>query len=133
MVMLCWRRSGKRNCSHRGGDPNGRFKGLMWYKDLGVHANGEFSMAVIQANNLMEDQSQLESGPLSSMKLGPQGTFVGVYDGHGGPETSRFINNSIFSNLKSKYVFLNELSEFDCVQYVTLILSMSNCTTTYSV
>ncbi|CAN4118935.1 unnamed protein product [Withania somnifera] len=57
-------------------------------------------MAVIQANNLMEDQSQLESGPLSSVKLGPHGTFVGVYDGHGGPETSRFVNNALFSNLK---------------------------------
>ncbi|KAJ8533963.1 hypothetical protein K7X08_007287 [Anisodus acutangulus] len=87
--------------SRRGGDPNGRFKGLMWYKDLGAHANGEFSMAVIQANNLMEDQSQLESGPLSSVKLGPHGAFVGVYDGHGGPETSRFINSALFSNLKA--------------------------------
>ncbi|MCE0481796.1 hypothetical protein HAX54_039868 [Datura stramonium] len=58
-------------------------------------------MAVIQANNLMEDQSQLESGPLNSVKLGPHGTFVGLYDGHGGPETSRFINDVLFSNLKS--------------------------------
>ncbi|XP_016445316.2 putative protein phosphatase 2C 38 [Nicotiana tabacum] len=100
MVTLCWRPSVKGDGSKRGGDTNGRFDGLMWYKDLGVHTNGEFSMAVIQANNLMEDRSQLESGPLSSLKSGPHGTFIGVYDGHGGPETSRFINKTLFSNLK---------------------------------
>ncbi|GFP83726.1 probable protein phosphatase 2c 38 [Phtheirospermum japonicum] len=38
---------------------------------LGHHVNGEFSMAVIQANGLMEDHSQLESGPLSSLGSGP--------------------------------------------------------------
>ncbi|OIT25859.1 PREDICTED: probable protein phosphatase 2C 38 [Nicotiana attenuata] len=100
MVTLCWRPSVKGDGSGRGGDTNGRFNGLMWYKDLGAHVNGEFSMAVIQANNLMEDRSQLESGPLSSLKSGPHGTFIGVYDGHGGPETSRFINKTLFSNLK---------------------------------
>ncbi|KAK4419144.1 putative protein phosphatase 2C 38 [Sesamum alatum] len=91
-----WRGDGSR----RGGDPNGKVDGLLWYKDLGYHVNGEFSMAVIQANNLLEDQSRLESGPLSSLDSGPCGTFVGVYDGHGGPETSRFVNESLFTNLK---------------------------------
>lgn len=101
MVKPCWKPSVKGDGSvGRSGDPRGRVDGLMWYKDLGVHANGEFSMATIQANNLMEDQSQLESGPLSSLESGPHGTFVGVYDGHGGPETSRFVNNTLFSNLK---------------------------------
>nr|GMC69138.1 probable protein phosphatase 2C 38 [Ipomoea batatas]GMD31801.1 probable protein phosphatase 2C 38 [Ipomoea batatas]GMD36653.1 probable protein phosphatase 2C 38 [Ipomoea batatas] len=108
MVKPCWwgsvvgdggRRSG--DCRRRDGDPNGKVDGLMWYKDLGTHVNGEFSMAVIQANGLLEDQSQLESGPLSNLDSGPHGTFVGVYDGHGGPETSRFINDSLFSNLKN--------------------------------
>ncbi|KAI7998572.1 putative protein phosphatase 2C 38 [Camellia lanceoleosa] len=82
------------------GDPNGRVDGLLWYKDLGYHVNGEFSMAVIQANNLLEDQSQVESGPLSSLDSGPRGTFIGVYDGHGGPETSQFVNENLFPNLK---------------------------------
>lgn len=112
MVKPCWwgsvvgdggRRSG--DCRRRDGDPNGKVDGLMWYKDLGTHVNGEFSMAVIQANGLLEDQSQLESGPLSNLDSGPHGTFVGVYDGHGGPETSRFINDSLFSNLKSMCFF----------------------------
>jgi pyruvate dehydrogenase phosphatase len=67
---------------------------------MGQHNNGEFSMAVVQANNLLEDQSQLESGSLSLHESGPYGTFVGVYDGHGGPETSRFINAHLFQHLK---------------------------------
>ncbi|CAN1307726.1 Probable protein phosphatase 2C 60 [Linum perenne] len=71
---------------------NGRQEGLLWYKDHGHHVNGEFSMAVVQANNLLEDQSQLDSGPF--------GTFVGVYDGHGGPETSRYVNEHLFQHLK---------------------------------
>lgn len=58
---------------------NGTSDELMWwYKDLGYHTNGEFSMAVIQANTLMEDQCQLESGPLSFLDSGPRGTFIGV-------------------------------------------------------
>ncbi|KAH6805934.1 Protein phosphatase 2C family protein [Perilla frutescens var. frutescens] len=110
MVKPCWRpcvegdgsRSrGDCNADRRGVDPNGRSNGLLWYKDLGQHVNGDFSMAVIQANNLLEDQSQLESGPLTLLDhSGPCGTFVGVYDGHGGPETSRFVNQTLFTNLK---------------------------------
>nr|XP_024930345.1 probable protein phosphatase 2C 46 [Ziziphus jujuba var. spinosa] len=52
------------------------------------------------ANNLLEDQSQIESSNLSLHESGPCGTFVGVYDGHGGPETSRFINDHLFQHLK---------------------------------
>ncbi|XP_019166345.1 PREDICTED: probable protein phosphatase 2C 46 [Ipomoea nil] len=81
-------------------DAAGRQDGLLWYKDTGQHFNGEFSMAVVQANNLLEDQSQLESGCLSTQDCGPYGTFVGIYDGHGGPETSRFINQHLFQHLK---------------------------------
>ncbi|MBA0760228.1 hypothetical protein Gotri_022987 [Gossypium trilobum] len=85
---------------HSSSDAGGRQDGLLWYKDTGQHFNGEFSMAVVQANNLLEDQSQLESGCLSSHECGPYGTFVGVYDGHGGPETSRYINDHLFQHLK---------------------------------
>ncbi|KAL0333328.1 UNVERIFIED_CONTAM: putative protein phosphatase 2C 60 [Sesamum angustifolium] len=87
-----------RDGSRRGGDAKGRFDGLLWHKDLGHHVGGEFSMAVIQANNLLEDYSQLESGPLSLLDSGPCGTFIGVYDGHGGPETSRSILDAIDQN-----------------------------------
>ena len=60
------------------GDVNGRVEGLLWYKDLGNHLYGDFSMAVIQANSSLEDRSQLESGPLTSDYLGPQGTLARV-------------------------------------------------------
>ncbi|CAA2958300.1 probable phosphatase 2C 38 [Olea europaea subsp. europaea] len=95
---------------NRGGDPSGRVEGLLWYKDLGHHVNGEFSMAVVQANNKLEDQSQLESGPMSSIESGPHGTFVGIYDGHAGPEASIFISNQLFQNIKKFTSESQELS-----------------------
>ncbi|PKA59615.1 putative protein phosphatase 2C 60 [Apostasia shenzhenica] len=78
----------------------GRQDGLLWYKDSGQHVNGEFSMAVMQANRLLEDQIQIESGSLSSLDSGPFGTFVGVYDGHGGPEAAQYIANHLFNHIK---------------------------------
>ncbi|CAN0926758.1 Probable protein phosphatase 2C 38 [Linum grandiflorum] len=80
-------------------DTVGKVDGLMWHKDLGCHAYGDFSMAVIQANAVLEDYSQLESGPLSSSVS--SATFVGVYDGHGGPQASKFASNNLFFNLKN--------------------------------
>ncbi|KAI3784553.1 hypothetical protein L1987_43653 [Smallanthus sonchifolius] len=78
----------------------GRQEALLWFKDIGHHLIGEYSMAVVQANMLLEDQSQIESGSLSFLDSGPFGTFIGVYDGHGGPETSRYVNDNLFHNLK---------------------------------
>lgn len=102
LVAPCWKPSVEgENSNNRGGDVSGRLDGLLWHKDSGHHVNGDFSMAVIQANNLLEDHSQLESGPLSSLESGPHGTFVGIYDGHGGPEASRFLNEHLFNNFKS--------------------------------
>ncbi|XVF15970.1 hypothetical protein REPUB_Repub09cG0201800 [Reevesia pubescens] len=98
-LRACWRPSSDRYV-HKGSDAAGRQDGLLWYKDIGQHLNGEFSMAVVQANNLLEDESQIESGFLSTLESGPYGTFVGVYDGHGGPETSRYINDHLFQHLK---------------------------------
>lgn len=98
-LRACWRPSSDRYV-HTSADTAGRQEGLLWYKDNGQHLSGEFSMAVVQANNLLEDQSQIESGPLSTLESGPYGTFVGIYDGHGGPETSRYINDHLFQHLK---------------------------------
>lgn len=64
---------------------------LLWCKDLEKHAFGEFSFAVVQANEVLEDQSQVE--------VGQNATFVGVYDGHGGPEASRYICDRLFPHL----------------------------------
>ncbi|XP_064999087.1 probable protein phosphatase 2C 60 isoform X1 [Musa acuminata AAA Group] len=99
LLRACWQPSDR--SVHSGSEVVGRQDGLLWYKDSGQHINGEFSMAVVQANNLLEDQSQIESGPLSLLDTGPYGTFVGVYDGHGGPETSRYINDHLFQHLKN--------------------------------
>ncbi|CAL9044430.1 probable protein phosphatase 2C 60 [Musa acuminata AAA Group] len=98
-LRSCWGPSSRRH-DHSGTDALGRQDGLLWYKDIGRLANGDFSMAVVQANSLLEDQSQIESGSLSLHGLGPYGTFVGIYDGHGGPETSRYINDHLFHHLK---------------------------------
>lgn len=100
-LRACWGPSSDQYV-HTGSEAVGRHDGLLWYKDIGQHLLGEFSMAVVQANNLLEDQSQIESGPIGSLDSGPYGTFVGVYDGHGGPETSRYINQYLFHHLKSK-------------------------------
>ncbi|KAJ4825239.1 hypothetical protein Tsubulata_039372 [Turnera subulata] len=67
--------------------------GLLWYRDFGKYGSGEFSMAVVQANQVLEDQSQIESGPL--------GTLVGVYDGHGGPEAARYVCDHLFTNFQA--------------------------------
>lgn len=109
IITPCWKPSvqSEGENSSRGRDAGGRVDGLWWYKDSGEHINGEFSMAVIQANSTLEDQSQLESGPMSSIESGPQGTFVGIYDGHGGAEAARFVNKHLFDNIKSMYCFLS--------------------------
>lgn len=109
-LRACWQQ--QQSDASAGSDAVGKQDGLLWYKDCGRHVNGEFSMAVVQANSLLEDQCQIESGSLSSLESGPYGTFVGVYDGHGGPETSRYINDHLFQHLKSE--FLNtECSRLD--------------------
>ncbi|XP_022927944.1 probable protein phosphatase 2C 63 [Cucurbita moschata] len=61
--------------------------GLLWHSDLKPHASGDYSIAVVQANSCLEDQSQVFTSPSA--------TYVGVYDGHGGPEASRFVNKHL--------------------------------------
>ncbi|KAI3707977.1 hypothetical protein L2E82_36957 [Cichorium intybus] len=68
------------------GQPSG--DELLWHTDLKPHASGEFSIAVVQANSSLEDQSQVSTSPSA--------TYIGVYDGHGGPEASRFVNRNLF-------------------------------------
>ncbi|KAK6126851.1 hypothetical protein DH2020_039412 [Rehmannia glutinosa] len=77
---------------------------LLWSRDLEKHYHGEFSFAVVQANEIIEDHSQVETGR--------HATFVGVYDGHGGSEASRYICDHMFHHLLSEaYVIRNALSE----------------------
>ncbi|KAM2576900.1 hypothetical protein TB2_002626 [Malus domestica] len=55
------------------------------------YSYGEFSFAVVQANEVIEDHSQVETSR--------DATFIGVYDGHGGHDVSRFINDHLFLHL----------------------------------
>ncbi|XP_072956665.1 probable protein phosphatase 2C 25 [Typha angustifolia] len=64
---------------------------LLWSRDIERHAAGEYSFAVVQANEVIEDHSQVETGTSA--------TFVGVYDGHGGADASRFICDHLFQHL----------------------------------
>lgn len=63
--------------------------GLLWDVALKAHASGDYSVAVAQANEALEDQAQVLVSPAS--------TLVGVYDGHGGPDAARFVNARLFS------------------------------------
>ncbi|KAL3614305.1 hypothetical protein CASFOL_042379 [Castilleja foliolosa] len=81
MLRSCYQCFGWRN-----GD------GLLWHMDLKPHITGEFSIAVVQANSSLEDQSQVFTSPAA--------TYVGVYDGHGGPEASRFVNRHLFPYIR---------------------------------
>ncbi|KAL6959235.1 [pyruvate dehydrogenase (acetyl-transferring)]-phosphatase [Sarracenia purpurea var. burkii] len=87
MLESCYRPLER--CFGGGGRSGG--DGLLWHIDLKPHASGDYSMAVVQANSLLEDQGQVFTSPSA--------TYVGVYDGHGGPEASRFINNHLFPYL----------------------------------
>ncbi|KAJ8900111.1 hypothetical protein K2173_024227 [Erythroxylum novogranatense] len=98
IVMACWRPVKQ---YARMGDDNdddlflegssSLHDSLLWSKELEKHTYGEFSFAVVQANEVIEDHSQVETGC--------DATFVGVYDGHGGPDASRFICEHLFVNL----------------------------------
>ena len=77
------------------GDDSSIEDSLLWCRDLEKHSFGEFSFAVVQANSVIEDQSQVETGS--------DATFVGVYDGHGGPDASRYICDHLFLHLTSEF------------------------------
>jgi hypothetical protein len=56
---------------------------LGWSRDIEEHQLGEFSMAVVQSNGVMEDRSQLD--------VGHKALFVGIYDGQNGVVASNFL------------------------------------------
>jgi hypothetical protein len=70
---------------------------LAWSRPLIRHHYGEFSMAAVQANMDMEDQSQVE--------VGTDALFVGVYDGHKGDTAAIYLRNHFFRELLSESSF----------------------------
>ncbi|GAB2295487.1 hypothetical protein Dimus_029653 [Dionaea muscipula] len=98
MASACWRPLRKyvrmsRDKNNDGDTDNGGalYDALLWSRDLEKHFLGEFSFAVVQANEVIEDHSQVETGRSA--------TFVGVYDGHGGFDASQFIADHLFHHL----------------------------------
>ncbi|GFY86615.1 protein phosphatase 2C family protein [Actinidia rufa] len=99
MLESCYRPLER--CFGGGGGSGG--DGLLWHMDLKPYASGDYSIAVVQANSSLEDQAQVFTSPSV--------TYVGVYDGHGGPEASRFINNHLFPYLHKFALEQGGLSE----------------------
>ncbi|VVB13487.1 unnamed protein product [Arabis nemorensis] len=100
MALFClrpMRRYGRMNRDNNDDDNNDEIDGdtsgdsLLWSRELERHSFGDFSMSVVQANEVIEDHSQVETGNGA--------VFVGVYDGHGGPEASRYISDHLFAHL----------------------------------
>lgn len=98
LLSPCWKPFGHGDDSSAGIVGREGKDGLLWFRDIGKYGSGDFSMAVVQANQVLEDQSQIESGPL--------GTFVGVYDGHGGPDAARYVCDHLFRNFQGSLFFL---------------------------
>lgn len=70
--------------------------GLLWWHGLAPCHGGRVSVAVAQANNLLEDHCCIESSY-------DFGTLVGVFDGHGGIEAVRFAFDHLLLYLKLAY------------------------------
>ncbi|XWS43241.1 hypothetical protein CRYUN_Cryun16bG0085900 [Craigia yunnanensis] len=100
IALVCWRpvsqyarmnKDNNNNDDELEEDSSSLRDSLLWCRDLEKHSYGDFSYAVVQANEIIEDHSEVETGK--------DATFFGVYDGHGGPDASRFISDHLFQNL----------------------------------
>ena len=67
----------------------------IWSRELIQYRRGQFSMASIQSNTVMEEHCQIV--------VGLETLFVGMYDGHGGSDyVSKYITDHFFRKLLSK-------------------------------
>ena len=110
-VSSCWRAA-----ADYGNDAQ---SDLLSAQDIGRHGYGDFSSASLQANQLNEDCFQVEASPPFG------GVFIGIYDGHGGPEASRFIQDRLFPHLTSKFPVLVSSSLFFDLDVCSVLLYLS--------
>lgn len=66
--------------------------GIIWNCAISRQLAGDVSYAVVQANDVVEDYSQVSSGSF--------GTFVGIFDGHGGQQAAKFASENLLPNLQ---------------------------------
>ena len=103
--------------------------GEYWEVKLGHHQWGEFSMAAIESKDVVDGHSQIESGSMRLHPSGHNGTFVGLYDGHDGPDASVFIKDHLFEIVKSKFALelASVLSLAECDFLVPLVVQTDIC------
>ncbi|KAL2923901.1 putative protein phosphatase 2C 43, partial [Bienertia sinuspersici] len=75
----------------------------VWSVELKKHFVGNFSMAVSQANENIEDRCQVEAFK--------DATFVGIYDGHGGQEAADYVLNHLFKHFIEHIIKAKVMSE----------------------
>ncbi|GJP41194.1 hypothetical protein CLOM_g870 [Closterium sp. NIES-68] len=63
----------------------------VWHKSLeGTHL-GRFSLAMYEANYIMEDTVEVQSSS--------RGVFIGIHDGHNGSEAAEFLRETLYNNI----------------------------------
>ncbi|XP_042012481.1 probable protein phosphatase 2C 46 [Salvia splendens] len=71
---------------------------------------GEISTAAVKSKIIAEGYRQSESGLTGTHQFGSYGTFVGIYDGHGGPQAAEFAKNNLYKIMKSSMSKVIEMS-----------------------
>ncbi|CAI5529843.1 unnamed protein product [Closterium sp. Naga37s-1] len=97
-----WLRASTRLCSRDGrstADGDGmsvRKRRDVWHRALDCTGLGQLSLAMYEANYVMEDAVEVEAGS--------GGVYLGVHDGHGGSETAEFLRHTLYNNLKKEFL-----------------------------
>ncbi|CAI7924460.1 unnamed protein product, partial [Closterium sp. NIES-53] len=66
----------------------------VWHKALESTHLGRFSLAMYEANYIMEDTVEVQSSS--------RGVFIGIHDGHNGSEAAEFLRETLYSNIMSE-------------------------------
>ncbi|CAI5481087.1 unnamed protein product [Closterium sp. Yama58-4] len=66
----------------------------VWHKALESTHLGRFSLAMYEANYIMEDTVEVQSSS--------RGVFIGIHDGHNGSEAAEFLRETLYNNIMSE-------------------------------